>query len=85
MLLSIWIFVSLLPCVLGSGFVNVGSDGAIISLADQFEASNDRIFVSIAAFMDPELMPTIENLLQKAKWPHKLDFGILIQVREAIE
>eukprot|EP00300_Choanocystis_sp_HF-7_P009278 c16350_g1_i2.p1 GENE.c16350_g1_i2~~c16350_g1_i2.p1 ORF type:complete len:459 (+),score=108.05 c16350_g1_i2:45-1421(+) len=50
-----------------------------------FEEGTDRIFVSIAAFMDPELVPTVENLLENAKWPEKLDFGILLQEKERSE
>jgi hypothetical protein len=33
---------------------------------------NDKIFVSIASYRDPELLPTINNLLEEAKYPNKL-------------
>lgn len=38
----------------------------------------DTIFVSIA-YRDPELGPTIEDCLAKARWPHRLRFGICWQ------
>lgn len=37
------------------------------------------IFVSIAAYRDPELIPTIEDALAKARWPERLRFGICWQ------
>ena len=37
------------------------------------------IFVQIASFRDPELNPTIKNLLQNAKYPENLRFGICNQ------
>jgi hypothetical protein len=37
------------------------------------------IFVSIAAYRDPELIPTIESLLGQARWPEKLRIGICWQ------
>jgi hypothetical protein len=36
----------------------------------------DTIFVSIAAYRDPQLGPTIEDCLAKARWPERLTFGI---------
>ena len=39
----------------------------------------DPIFVSIASYRDPELGPTIEDCLAKARWPHRLRFGICWQ------
>jgi Glycosyltransferase (GlcNAc) len=41
--------------------------------------SEDTIFVSIAAYRDPELLPTIEDCLAKAQWPDRLRFGICWQ------
>lgn len=38
-----------------------------------------RIFVSIAAYRDPELVPTIEDCLAKARRPEQLRFGICWQ------
>ncbi len=37
------------------------------------------IFVSIAAYRDPELGPTIEDCLRKARRPHDLRFGVCWQ------
>ncbi|MES2442405.1 MAG: GlcNAc-transferase family protein [Pseudomonadota bacterium] len=37
------------------------------------------IFVSIAAYRDPELIPTIEDCLRRARWPGQLRFGICWQ------
>ena len=34
-----------------------------------------KIFVQIASYRDPELLPTIEDMLQKAKNPENLVFG----------
>jgi hypothetical protein len=39
----------------------------------------DTIFVSIAAYRDPELPATIEDCLEKARWPDRLRFGICWQ------
>src|ERR1700722_1020159 len=36
----------------------------------------DTIFVSIASYRDPELEPTIDDCLAKARWPERLRFGI---------
>jgi hypothetical protein len=37
------------------------------------------IFVSIAAYRDPELIPTIEDCIRKARWPNELRFGVCWQ------
>jgi hypothetical protein len=37
---------------------------------------NKTIFVQIAAYRDPELLNTIKDCLDKAKYPQKLQFGI---------
>jgi glycosyltransferase involved in cell wall biosynthesis len=37
------------------------------------------IFVQIASYRDPQLIPTIEDLLKKAKYPHQLRIGICRQ------
>lgn len=37
------------------------------------------IFVSIAAYRDPELVPTIRNCLNRAHYPNDLRFGICLQ------
>lgn len=40
---------------------------------------NNNIFVSIASYRDPELIPTIENLFQKAKNLNRIFLGICLQ------
>lgn len=40
------------------------------------------IFISIAAFMDPLLENTIENMIKMAEYPERLVFGICIQDEE---
>lgn len=40
------------------------------------------IFVSIASYCDPQLVPTIDNMLQMADDPSKLTFGICMQDTE---
>ena len=39
----------------------------------------DKIFVQIASYRDPELIPTIEDMLAKANNPEALTFGICWQ------
>ena len=39
----------------------------------------DTIFVSIAAYRDPQLAPTLDDCLAKARWPERLRFGICWQ------
>ena len=41
--------------------------------------ANKLIFVSIAAYRDPQLIPTIEDCIVKAKHPERLRFGICWQ------
>ena len=36
----------------------------------------DKIFVQIASYRDPELVPTIRDCIAKAKYPERLTFGI---------
>lgn len=43
---------------------------------------NDKIFIQIAAYRDPELIPTIEDCIDKAKYPERLVFGICNQYSE---
>ena len=38
-----------------------------------------RIFISIAAYRDPELVPTVEDCLARATHPDRLRFGICWQ------
>jgi hypothetical protein len=46
------------------------------------DVENDLIFVSIAAYRDPQLVPTIEDCLQKALSAERLRFGICWQHAE---
>jgi len=39
----------------------------------------DKIFVQIASYRDPELLPTIRDCIAKAKYPENLTFGICWQ------
>lgn len=39
----------------------------------------DTIFIQIASYRDPELLPTIMDCLEKARNPHRLRFGICWQ------
>jgi hypothetical protein len=42
-----------------------------------------RIFIQIASYRDPELVPTIRDCIAKAKYPNNLTFGICWQRDEA--
>ncbi len=39
----------------------------------------EKIFVQIASYRDPELLPTIRDCIKKAKYPERLTFGICWQ------
>ena len=39
----------------------------------------DKIFIQIASYRDPELIPTIKDCIDKAKYPERLTFGICWQ------
>lgn len=41
--------------------------------------TNEKIFVQLASYRDPELVPTIKDCLAKAKYPERLTFGICWQ------
>ena len=43
---------------------------------------NDKIFVQIASYRDPELLPTLKDCIEKAKNPENLIFGICWQKDE---
>lgn len=43
------------------------------------EKKTDTIFIQIASYRDPQLLPTIKDCLDKAKYPHNLSFGIAWQ------
>ena len=38
-----------------------------------------KIFVQIASYRDPQLVPTIKNMLENAKKPKNIRFGIARQ------
>jgi hypothetical protein len=40
------------------------------------QLENDLVFVSIVAYLDPQLIPTIEHSLKKTSDPARLRFGI---------
>ena len=42
----------------------------------------DKIFVQIASYRDPQLVPTIEDMLAKASHPENLTFGLCWQYDE---
>lgn len=42
----------------------------------------DKIYVQIASYRDPELLPTIKSALENAKFPERLVFGIAWQHAE---
>lgn len=44
---------------------------------------NNKIFVQIASYRDPQLVPTIEDMIAKAKNPENLVFGICWQYDES--
>jgi hypothetical protein len=46
---------------------------------------NNLIFVSIAAYRDPQLIPTIEDCIVKARNPERLRFGICWQHDPALD
>lgn len=46
------------------------------------EKTNNTIFVQIAAYRDPQLLPTLEDMIQKAKYPENLRIGIAWQHSE---
>jgi hypothetical protein len=41
-----------------------------------------KIFVQIASYRDPELIPTIKDCIEKSKYPNRLTFGICWQHSE---
>ena len=45
---------------------------------------NNKIFISIASFLDPLLENTIENMISTAKYPENLVFGIIIQDKQEV-
>lgn len=55
---------------------------AIANAKKNIKKLNNKIFVQIASYRDPQLIPTIEDLLNKAKNPENLTFGICWQYDE---
>lgn len=47
--------------------------------------NRNKIFVQLASYRDPELLPTIKDILDKAKKPENLTFGICWQHSEEDE
>lgn len=45
----------------------------------------DKIFISIASYRDPETIPTILDALNKAKNPNNLNIGLLLQDSESTD
>ena len=41
-----------------------------------------KIFISIASYRDPELVPTIKNIISQSKYPENITFGICRQYHE---
>ncbi len=46
-------------------------------------SENELIFISVASYRDPQLVPTVEDCLRKADHPERLRFGICWQRDEA--
>ena len=42
----------------------------------------NTIFIQIASFRDPQLLPTIQDIIKNAKYPENLRFGICNQYNE---
>lgn len=42
-------------------------------------SSNGKIFIQIAAYRDPQLVPTVKDCIENAKWPENLVFCIAWQ------
>ena len=40
---------------------------------------NNKIFIQIASYRDPQLVPTIKDCIEKAKYPENLIFAITWQ------
>ncbi|MGR9145677.1 GlcNAc-transferase family protein (plasmid) [Rhizobium leguminosarum] len=46
---------------------------------------NKKIFISIASFCDPMITFTVKSALEKARYPHRLSFGIVDQSLKSVE
>ena len=68
-------------CLMGFSLTFI-STGLFLSLNQQYSTDSVRdmsIFISIAAYRDPQLLPTIKDCLAKARHPKELHFGICWQ------
>jgi hypothetical protein len=48
-------------------------------MGEEMERDEDLIFVSIAAYRDPQLVPTVRDCIRKVRFPERLRFGICWQ------
>jgi len=53
-----------------------------VNLASATATAHDLIFVSIPAYRDSEVIPTLEDLYRKAKFPHRVIAGVCQQIDE---
>jgi hypothetical protein len=64
-------------------FVNIAAKilvkRAISNAKRKVKNMNNKIFIQIASYRDPELISTIEDILSKSKYPENLTFGICWQ------
>jgi hypothetical protein len=65
-------------CGFGMSATRMSKKDARLPDPERVDTEN-TIFVSIAAYRDPELAATIEDCLDKARWPDRLRFGICWQ------
>jgi hypothetical protein len=56
-----------------------------VNLEDTVTMKNNNIFIQIASYRDPELLPTIRDCIANAKYPENLRFGIAWQHSEEDE
>ena len=55
------------------------TEDAVLNTAPMQQSLKDLIFVQIASYRDPQLIPTIDSLLQNADNPDQFTFGICWQ------
>lgn len=53
-----------------------------VNSANATATAHDLIFVSIPAYRDSEVIPTLEDLYRKAKFPHRVIAGVCQQIDE---
>jgi hypothetical protein len=72
------------PCGCGSApklifaIAKFAQGGALAGI-EQVSTQPSSIFVSIASYCDPQLVPTVRDCLEKARHPEQLRFGICWQ------